>query len=61
VLEEDAAYRSGELNSAVIPDANKAPFSKRFYEKVAAGKVKLSKETLGNFTSLLTALAAREI
>jgi predicted ATP-dependent endonuclease of OLD family len=61
VLEKEENYEVNKLNSQVIPDSNKAPYSRRFFEKVVSEKIKLSDKTKENLTALLTELAGKNI
>ena len=52
VLEKEAAYEKSKPNSQVIPDSNKAPFAKKFFEQVDEKKISASDETKKNFKEL---------
>jgi hypothetical protein len=55
-LEKGADYEKGKPNSQVIPDSNKAPFAKKFFEQIDSKKISVSDETKKNFKELLDKL-----
>jgi predicted ATPase len=59
VLQRPEDYKANELNSDTIPDSNKAPFAKRFFEQVDAGQITVSRETKDAFVSLFASLATK--
>ena len=56
VLEKDANYEKAKPNSQVIPDSNKAPFAKKFFEKIDKKEISVSDETRKNFKDLFDKL-----